>query len=898
MDTKPLLIEKPHSKTIDEILSELETSVNGLSDEEARRRLEIYGPNEIEEKVRFKALRILINQFKDIFVMILIVAVLISYFVEHSVVDSITIGAIVILNTIVGFVQEYRSEKAIEAMKQLTAPKVWVIRNGQPTLIPAKEVVPGDILILEEGTKIAADARLIEAIELKVNEASLTGESTPVKKSVDPLPEDSDIVEMKNMVFMGTFVAFGRGKAVVTHTGFNTMFGKIAKHVQEIEEVETPLKRKLSDFAKKLAKFTILIVALIFVLEWIREGQIIESFMVAIALAVSAVPEGLPAVVTITLALSARELTKKNAYVKRLASAETLGSTTVICSDKTGTITKGEMTVRKIYVNNSLIDVTGVGYSLQGEFLLDRSPINPNDDIHLHKALLIGTLCNNAKIENGQPVGDTTEVALVVAGMKGGLERNKIEEHYQRIGEIPFSSERKRMSVIYRIPNGKIEVYVKGAPEIVLERCKYILEDGKVKPLSEEKRNEINRINDSMAEQALRSLALAYKEIEDFSGELDEEKLENDLIFVGIVGMIDPPRDEVYEAVEKAKRAGIKIVMITGDHKLTAVAIAKEIGIMDENGIAVTGKELEQMSDEEFLEKVEKITVYARVSPLHKLRIVNALKAKGHIVAMTGDGVNDAPALKRADIGIAMGITGTDVAKEASDMILADDNFATIVKAVEGGRIVYNNIRKFVRYLLACNFDELTVITVAALLGWPIPLLPAMILWINLVTDGAPAVALSVDPPDEDVMNQPPRDPKAGVLHGMLLFIFVSFLLQSIGTLGIFYVSYFLWNEPVEEARTMAFLQAAFFELFVIWNVRSEKHSVFRLGFKGNRFLLISVIVVGLLTASLTFIEPLIIAFHLVPLTLYDWILVIAISSVGLLVLPEFLMNRKFLKWM
>ncbi|MHA1471155.1 MAG: cation-translocating P-type ATPase, partial [Candidatus Asgardarchaeia archaeon] len=407
MDTKPLLIEKPHSKTVDEVLSELETSVNGLSDEEVRRRLEIYGPNEIEEKVRFKALRILINQFKDIFVMILIVAVLISYFIEHSVVDSITIGAIVILDTIVGFVQEYRSEKAIEDMKQLTAPKVWVIRNGQPTLIPAKEVVPGDILILEEGTKIAADARLIEAIELKVNEASLTGESTPVKKSVDPLPEDSDVVEMKNMVFMGTFVAFGRGKAVVTHTGFNTMFGKIAKHVQEIEEVETPLKRKLSDFAKKLAKFTILIVALIFVLEWIREGQIIESFMVAIALAVSAVPEGLPAVVTITLALSARELTKKNAYVKRLASAETLGSTTVICSDKTGTITKGEMTVRKIYVNNSLIDVTGVGYSLQGEFLLDRSPINPNDDIHLYKALLIGTLCNNAKIENGQPVGDT-----------------------------------------------------------------------------------------------------------------------------------------------------------------------------------------------------------------------------------------------------------------------------------------------------------------------------------------------------------------------------------------------------------------------------------------------------------------------------------------------------------
>ena len=783
-------------------------------------------------------------------------------------------------------------------MKQLTAPKVWVIRNGQPTLIPAKEVVPGDILILEEGTKIAADARLIEAIELKVNATSLTGESTPVKKSVDPLPEDSDIVEMKNMVFMGTFVAFGRGKAVVTHTGFNTMFGKIAKHVQEIEEVETPLKRKLSDFAKKLAKFTILIVALIFVLEWIREGQIIESFMVAIALAVSAVPEGLPAVVTITLALSARELTKKNAYVKRLASAETLGSTTVICSDKTGTITKGEMTVRKIYVNNSLIDVTGVGYSLQGEFLLDRSPINPNDDIHLYKALLIGTLCNNAKIENGQPVGDTTEVALVVVGMKGGLERNKIEEHYQRIGEIPFSSERKRMSVIYRVPNGKIEVYVKGAPEIVLERCKYILEDGKVKPLSEEKRNEINKINDSMAEQALRSLALAYKEIEVFSGEFNEEELENDLIFVGIVGMIDPPRDEVYDAVEKAKRAGIKIVMITGDHKLTAVAIAKEIGIMDENGIAVTGKELEQMSDEEFLEKVEKITVYARVSPLHKLRIVNALKAKGHIVAMTGDGVNDAPALKRADIGIAMGITGTDVAKEASDMILADDNFATIVKAVEGGRIVYNNIRKFVRYLLACNFDELTVITVAALLGWPIPLLPAMILWINLVTDGAPAVALSVDPPDEDVMNQPPRDPKAGVLHGMLLFIFVSFLLQSIGTLGIFYVSYFLWNEPVEEARTMAFIQAAFFELFVIWNVRSEKHSVFRLGFKGNKFLLISVIVAGLLTASLTFIEPFTIAFHLVPLTLYDWILVIAISSVGLLVLPEFLMNRKFLKWM
>lgn len=893
-------VVKPHALSIEQVMSMLKTSPAGLTSEEAKRRLAIFGPNEISEKKRFKALRILVNQFKDIFVIMLLVAVLIATFVEHSLVDSLTIATIVILNTIVGFVQEYRSEKAIEAMKQLTAPKAWVIRDGQPQLILAREIVPGDIVLLEEGTKIPADARLIEAVELQVNEASLTGESAPVRKITKELPEDVDISDMRNMVFMGTFVVFGRGKAIVTHTGFNTIFGKIAKHVQEIEEVETPLKRKLADFAGKLAKFTIFVAALIFFIEWIKFGEIIESFMIAIALAVSAVPEGLPAVVTITLALSARELAKNNAYVKRLASAETLGSTTVICSDKTGTITKGEMTVRKIYTNGTFFNVTGVGFETEGDFLLASEvdkKINPKNDVHLSKLLLAASLANNASIENGKPIGDTTEVALVVAGLKAGFEKSVLEKEYLRIKEIPFSSERKRMSTIYKTPDGKVEVYSKGAPEVILERSKYILERGQVVVLTEEKRKDILRVTDKLASQALRNLAFAYKPLDDFSDEMNEDEIEKDLVFLGIMGMIDPPRDEVYEAINKAKRAGIKVVMITGDHKLTAIAIAKEIGIMSENDIAITGKELEQMSDEEFLDIVDRIAVYARVSPFHKLRIVDALKSKGHIVAMTGDGVNDAPALKKADIGIAMGITGTDVAKEAADMILADDNFATIVKAVEKGRVVFLDIRKFVRYLLACNFDELTVIIVAALLGWPIPLLPAMILWINLVTDGAPAVALSVDPPDGDVMSSPPRDPKASILKGMLLFIFVSFVFQSLGSLGIFYVSYFIWGEPLDEARTMAFMQAAFFELFVVWNVRSENRNVFRLGLRGNKYLLISVIVAGILTAALSYIPPLAAAFHLVQPSIMDWALILAISSVGLFIWPELFMNRRFLKW-
>jgi len=885
-----------HAMSTDEVLKTLETGPEGLSEEEAKRRLEEYGPNKLIEKGGVSALEILLNQFKDLFVIMLLIAIVISVIIGETT-DAITICAIVVLNAIVGFVQEYRSEKAIEAMKKLTAPEARVIRDGKIKIIPAENVVPGDILVLEAGDRIAADARLLESVSLQTNEAVLTGESTPVEKFVDPLPEDTRVGDRRNMVFMATHTVFGRGKAVVVATGMNTEFGKIAGAVQEIEEEETPLQRKLGAFAKKLGMFIVGLCIVIFILEMIRETStewIIEAFMTAVALAVSAVPEGLPAVVTITLALGARNLAKKNAIVRKLSSAETLGSVTVICADKTGTLTKGEMTVRKIYVNNRFVDVTGVGYEAKGEFIVSGNPgerINPVDDPHMDILLRIGALCNNATYDGATVNGDPTEAALLVAAAKAGLWREKLEEQFPRLGEIPFSSERKRMTTIHKTPEG-VYAYVKGAPEIVLERCTHILLDGKEVPLTEELRKQILQVNEEMARNALRVLGMAYRRLPGEMDRYEDKEVEQGLVFVGLMGMIDPPREEAIEAIKKCERAGIKPIMITGDHKLTALAIAKELGML-KKGKALTGAELDAMSDEEFMNVVEDVEVYARVSPMHKLRIVKALKEKGHIVAMTGDGVNDAPALKAADIGVAMGITGTDVSKEASDMILADDNFATIVTAVEGGRIIYNNIRKFIRFLLACNFDELVVIGGFALANMPIPLLPAMILWINLVTDGAPAVALSVDPPTEDVMSKPPRDPKAGILEGMELFILVSFILQSLGTATVFLLELWFFSGNLDEARTMAFIQAAFFELFVVWNCRSEKKHAFQTGLTTNKFLTISVIVACILTGMLCYVPPLAAAFHLYPLTLTDWILLIGVASWGLLVHPGLLMGKR-----
>ena len=888
-----------HAMEVDEVLKSLGSDWKGLSGNEAELRLRRFGYNEFEKHRRVSPFRIFLLQFKNVFMLILLIAIAISVMIGwfeakaaaeplalETYADALVIGAIVILNATVGFIQEYRSEKAIEAMEKMAAPKARVLREGREVAIPAREVVPGDILILEVGDRVPADARVLETVELRTNEAVLTGESIPVNKSSVVLPEDTPVSERKNMVFAATYVVYGRGKAVVVATGMNTEFGKIAKMVQTVEKEEIPLKAKLDNFSKKLGLIVAAAVVTILLLEFLRNKVVnIEIFMTSVALAVSAVPEGLPAIVTVTLALGAREMARRNAVIRRLASVETLGSTTVICSDKTGTLTKGEMTVRKIFVNNKTFEVTGSGYSVTGEFHIDGRRVNPAEEAGLHFLLEAGVLCNNADFDGYKILGDPTEGALIVAAAKAGIRKADVENKYPRIGEIPFSSERKRMTTIHKKPDGRVVAFTKGSPEVVLQLCSHIYRGGRKLKLNKKDKDLIFQKTNEMAGQALRVLGLAYKILPEADKEYGEE-VEHGLTFLGLVGMIDPPREEALEAVKLCQKAGIKVVMITGDHKLTAVAIAKELGIFKDGDSVLTGAELDQISNEDFDGIVEKVTVYARVSPEHKLRIVRALKNKGHIVAMTGDGVNDAPALKQADIGVAMGITGTEVAKEASDMILADDNFATIVKAVEGGRIIYSNIRKFIRFLLSLNFTELILVGSFALAGLPLPLLPSMILWLNLVTDGPPAIALGKDPPVEDVMEKPPRSPKEGLLHGMPLFILASTVIQFMAELAAFWWG-FMVSGSVEKARTMVFLVACFYELIVVWNCRSESKNAFKVGFLTNKWLIVGVFISVVSTLAVVYVPALTVLFHTVPLYASEWALVILLSSLGFLVVPE-----------
>ena len=899
-----------HSKESEQVLNELKVDQQGLSSEEVKHRLDEFGYNELKEKKKVTPLQIFLNQFKDVFVIMLLVATIISFLIGENV-DAITIAVIVILNSVVGFVQEYRSEKAMEAMKKLTAPKAHVIRDGSETMVDAREIVPGDIVLLEAGDRVPADGRLIETVDLKADEAVLTGESTDVTKNSCVLKEDAPIADRKNSVFMATHMTYGRGKAVVTATGMKTEFGKIAELVQTMETEESPLKKKLESFAKKLGIIIVALTTVIFALELyeifilgvVEPGGVITSvldaFEVSIALAVSAVPEGLPAIVTVSLALGARELAKRNAILRKLSSAETLGATTVICSDKTGTLTKGEMTVRKIYVNGKMFDVTGAGYEPKGEFLVDGTPVSPKDNPELELLLRASTLNANAHYDGKRVIGDTTEGALIVAAAKAGITKKEAEEKRPRVHEVPFTSERKRMTTVHKKSEGELIAYVKGAPEMIIERSTRILKDEKVKKLTAEEKKELLAINEDMAKDALRVLGIAYREeLPKNIEECDEDDLESNLVFLGLAGMIDPPRAEAKEANARCREAGIKTVMITGDHKLTAVAIAKELGMLHSDKV-LTGVELDAIGDEEFDKVVEEVSVYARVSPEHKLRIVKALKSKGEIVAMTGDGVNDAPALKQADIGVAMGITGTDVTREAADIVLADDNFATIVNAVEGGRSIYDNIRKFSFFLLRSNFDELLVIGSFALLGLELPLTAGMILWINLVTDGGPALALTMDPPESDLMKRPPRDPKEGILYGRIASILVTFITQFIGTGVVFAVSYYVLGRPIEEARAMAFVQATLQELVIVWNCRSEKHNAFKVGFTSNKYLLVAVLVSAILTVIVPYIPvgPNMSLFGTAPLTLVDWLVVLPFSFSGFLILPEIFYGRKVWKW-
>lgn len=858
----------------------------GLDAEEVKKRQQKYGLNELKEKKPVTLFQRFINQFKDFLVMILIIASIISL-VLGEVTDSVVILIIVILNAILGVLQEYRASKALEALKQLASPKTLVVREGKIQEIPSKELVPGDIVLLEAGNYVPADLRLIESVNLKIDEASLTGESVPVEKDAGAVfTEDVPLGERSNSAFMGTIITYGRGKGIVTATGMDTQIGLIAQMLESLEEEETPLQKKLSQFGKVLGTICLVIVAIIFAIGVLRGLGYREMFMTAISLAVAAIPEGLPAIVTIVLALGMQRMVKRHSIVKKLHAVETLGSTTVICTDKTGTLTQNEMTVTAIYTGGQIYKVTGEGYKPYGEFIKEHkgTTISPNSVPDLSQILKIGALCNDSRIEESKDnntwkvIGDPTEGALIVAAAKGGLWYIELNNVLPRKQEIPFDSDRKRMTTIHYDKNtSKYLVCVKGAPDILLNLCNSIFDNVNIAQLTDDKKANILQINTSMANQALRVLGFAYKELESLPETISPDVIETDLVFVGLMGMIDPPRKEAIEAVEVCKSAGIKPIMITGDYKDTAVAIARELKLSDRI-IAITGKELDEMSDEELEEVIDKVNVFARVSPEHKVKIVNSVKKKGEIVAMTGDGVNDAPALKNADIGIAMGITGTDVAKEASDLILTDDNFASIVAAVEEGRVIYSNIRKFINFLLSCNIAEILIIFFAMILGLPIPLIPIQILWLNLVTDAFPALALGMEKKEPGIMNMPPRDPKEPILNKtMRRGILSQSTAIAIAVLGIFFYA-LNSTENLILARTFAFATLITSELFRAQTARSENIPLFKLGLFTNKYMFLGTLLSFVMMLIVMYIPFIGNVFKTVPLTLNQWLIIVGFS--------------------
>jgi Ca2+-transporting ATPase len=841
---------------VDQVLKELDTNPHqGLSVEEARSRLEKYGYNELKKEEPVSPFTLFVNQFKNILIIILLAAIGLSV-VIGEVVDAAIIGVIVVFCAVLGLIQEYRAERALDALKKMLSPTITVLRGDRESEIPSREIVPGDILLLEAGDKIPSDARLVEIHSLRCDEAPLTGESFPVSKDIKALPEDVHVSDRKNMALTGTTITYGRGKAVVTSTGMNTEFGKIAEEVTAVETEKTPLEKRTEEIGKWLGIIALSICCLVAGISIIREalgGKIDLPFittmvMFAVALAVAAVPEALAAIVTGALAIGMHQMAKRNALIRKMPAVETLGCTTVICSDKTGTLTKGEMTVRKLFAGGRMIEVTGAGYEPVGEFR-GSDKIDLGECEPIRKLLLGGLLCNDSVLEKAEGKwiikGDPTEGALVVAAVKAGFHETEVRLKNPRVEEIPFSSERKRMTTIHQIEDGKRMAFMKGAPEVVLEKCSYITDGDGLRPLTEEERAKVFKVNEEMTQGALRVLGAAYRELPEGT-ECVEEAIEKDLIFVGLAGMMDPPREEAIEATKECKQVGIRPIMITGDHKLTAVAVAKEIGIYKEGDRVLTGVELEKMSEEEFEKIVDKVTVYARVSPMDKLKIVKAWKKKGEVVAMTGDGVNDAPALKHADIGIAMGITGTDVAKEASDMVLADDNFATIVKAIERGRWVYDNIKKYLAYLIQCNITEVVVIGGIVLMMGPefLPLLPAAILYMNLATDGLPALALGVAPPDPDIMKRPPRHPKESVFGwDVKSFILLAVLIEC----PFFYFIFFHRLFDITQARTEVFFLFIIIELVIALNCRSLIYSIFKV--PPHKWLLIAIAwEIGLIT--------------------------------------------------
>ncbi len=872
-----IIKQKWYTLKVKETLQTLKTGYDGLSKEEAENRLAKFGRNELEEKDRKSPFILLLKQFTSFLELLLIAAAIISL-IMGDYVQAIVIIAVIIMAGVIGFIQEYRAEKEMEALKKMAAPITSVIRDNEEQEIQTGEIVIGDIILLRTGTRIPADARLIEAINLQVDESPLSGESVPVEKTIEALQVmELPVGDRKNMVFMGTSNSYGRGKAVVVATGMDTEFGMIASMLQEAEEKETPLQVSLNRTEREIGILALAISIVIAVFGVTRGYGIIEMFTWGVAMAVAIIPEALYAVMTITLALGVRRMVKRHALIRKLKAVETLGCASVICSDKTGTLTRNEMTVRKLWVNGQTIDVTGVGYRPEGEFYVNDRILDPQNDTHLQTLLRISVLCNDTHLSGTdglwQIKGDPTEGALVVTAAKAGLWQDTLNNQYPRVDEIPFSSESKRMTTIHKLSRGRI-AYSKGAPEVILNICTHIYSNGQEKELTNKNREHILEIALQWAGTALRVLGMAYKSLPDVSSTTDAE---HKMVFTGLAGMIDPPREEVREAIQTCENAGIKPVMATGDHKVTAVAVARELGLLKE-GAALSGAELDGMSDDEFEKTVEQVEVYARVSPSHKMRIVDAFSKKGYVVAMTGDGVNDAPALKKADIGVAMGITGTDVSKEAADMILTDDNFVSIVSAVEEGRSIFANIRKYLVYLLSGNTGAVIAMLTAILVGLPLPLTAVQIIFINLLMDGLPAVALGTEPPEQDFMNKPPRNLKEGIINRHALWYMVAVGLWIGGATLLVFIWVLDNGGELQKAMTIFFATMISLRLCNAFNCRSASNSLFKLGLFTNKEVIYAAASSFLLMIAAIYVPFLQVAFKTVPLTLSDWMIIIPVA--------------------
>ena len=868
-----------HSLELDDVAGRLGADPSaGLSGDEAARRLDESGPNELDTTQGSSPWQLLLDQVKNVMILILLIAVGLSIGLGHGT-EAIVIAVIVLFAVLLGFAQEYRAERAIEALREMAAPTATVLRDGEPEDVLAREIVPGDVLLLEAGDRAPADGRLFEVVSLQVEEAALTGESLPVEKQTAALPEgDLPVGDRLNMVYSGTTVTYGHGRALAVATGMRTEFGGIAQLLQTVERAKTPLQLSLDKVGMALARIAVVVVLLVVALGLVRGQPLLEMLIFGVALAVAVVPEALPAVITISLTLAAQRMVKRNALIRRLPATETLGSVSVIASDKTGTLTKDEMTARKAYAAGEVLDVSGAGYAPEGEFTRDGSPAELSPA--MTETLRAATLASDAQVIRDEAEGqwrirgDPTEGALVVAAAKAGLRKAELDAELPRVGEIPFSSETKRFTTLHETPDGVV-AYAKGAPEVILASCSRVLTADGEKALEEGDRESVLGTAQELAGEALRVLAVARRP------GATVETAEEEMTFLGLVGMIDPPRPEVKDAVRTCREAGINPVMITGDHPVTAEAIARELGLLTD-GRVVTGAELEAMDDAELERDVEDIEVYARVSPAHKLRVVTAFQARGHSVAMTGDGVNDAPALKKADIGIAMGITGTDVTKEAAAMTLTDDNFASIVAAVEEGRGVFGNIKKYLMYLLAANLGEICLLLGASLLGRPLPLSAVQILYVNLATDGLPALALSVDPRERDLMRRPPRDRDTGIFTRPVIALIVTGGIAS----GIITFGLFLWalstDRVLAEAMTMVFATLVLIEFFKAFSYRSDRHSVLSRPF-ANKWLNLAILwelTLLVLVVNVPFLQE---AFGTTTLALVEWMLV---TGLAFLIIP------------